>query len=378
MNTIIENAVAYTKQFIKIPSESSIPCATDKLSPESGMVEILAKICTEHKISCHIQEAMPGRFNFVANIPRPNVPKLLIAAHLDTVSATGMDEPFSAQELDGKIFGRGACDDKGPLATALSTICGLYSQKADFQYDITLLGTVDEECSMAGAAHFARERHKFDLCIALEPTGLQLINAHKGVYRCQIASHGKAAHSSSPELGENAILNMHTIISDLQKFADNLKKDPDPDLGEATLAITQIKGGTVINIIPDKCTISLDLRMLPRHDPKKISVELKSLVGKRGSVRKVFAAKAVHSDLKDRQIINFTDSLRAEGFSTVPTTAAYATDCSRLKENGPCIVWGPGSINQAHKLDEYIETKQIEGGCKILANFLTRKVAKPL
>lgn len=318
-----------------------------------------------------VQEALPGRHNFICLFPKTDAPKLLIVAHMDTVSARGMKNPFAATLENNRIYGRGACDDKGPLASAFAVLAGLTSQKVPLKYDVTFVGTVDEECSMSGAAMFAKIGESYDLCIALEPTGLQLINAHKGVYRFQVFTKGVAAHSSSPEQGDNSIVKMHAIINDLLEYGAKIGSQNDPELGKATLAITQINGGSVINIIPDRCSLSVDIRLLPIQGPQKTAAELKKLIGDRGIMRKIFSAKGIHSSLEEIHIQKFLQSLSDSGFPAQATTASYATDCSKLTEKGPCVVWGPGSIDQAHKTGEYIETSQIEGACRILCHFLT-------
>ncbi len=374
IDTIIQQAIATTRDLIQIPSESSSHTETSASSPEAGIVQYLHNVCVVENIKWMVQEALPGRYNFICRFPKSDAPKLLLLAHMDTVSALGMQTPFAASLEDNRILGRGACDDKGPLATAFSTLTGLTKQKVPLNYDVTLVGTVDEECSMSGAAMFAKIGESYDLCIALEPTGLQLINAHKGVYRFQVTTKGAAAHSSTPELGDNAIVKMQSIMGDLLEYGEKIGRQTDPELGNATLALTQVNGGTVINIIPDNCTLSVDIRLLPIQGPKETGDELKKLIGDRGSIRKIFAAKAIHSSLEEKQIQKFLQSIKQTGFSDQPTTASYATDCSKLTNKGPGIVWGPGYIDQAHKLDEYIEISQIEGACKILSHFLAGNV----
>jgi acetylornithine deacetylase len=368
---IIRQAIATTRDLIQIPSESSSHTETSAASPEAGIIEYLTRVCQAENLKCMAQEALPGRYNFICRFPKTEAPKLLLLAHMDTVSAQGMKKPFAATLKDGAIHGRGACDDKGPFSTAFAVLTGLRRQKVPLNYDVTFVGTVDEECSMSGAAMFAKSSGDYDLCVALEPTGLQLINAHKGVYRFQVITKGKAAHSSAPERGDNAIVKMHSIMGDLLAYGEKIAQQSDPDLGNASLAMTQINGGTVINIIPDKCTLSVDIRLLPLQGPKQTGSELKKLVGDRGAIRKIFATKAIHSSLEEQEIQLFQKSIQTAGFSAQAATAAYATDCSKLTRKGPCVVWGPGHIEQAHKPEEYIEISQIEGACRILTHYLT-------
>ena len=123
------------------------------------------------------------------------------------------------------IFGRGACDDKGPLAAGLAAILDLHRDLGVAPaYDITFAGSIDEECTMSGAERLAAELDGWDLCIALEPTDLKIIRAHKGVYRCRVTTRGKAAHSSHPEKGRNAITAMIPIINDIDELRVRLAR----------------------------------------------------------------------------------------------------------------------------------------------------------
>ncbi len=370
----VEQTISLIQELIRIPSESSGQTETAAACPEKALVTHLAGLCSTLGITHEVQEVKPGRENFIAHFPTPGAPRLLIVAHLDTVSAAGMAGPFLGIISDERIWGRGACDDKGPLATALSTLLQLHEQHQQLRYDVTFAATVDEECSLAGAAALKRQIAAWDLCLCLEPTNLKIVKAHKGVYRCLITALGKAVHSSTPELGENAIIGMIEVIHDLQIFGYRLSRKKNPDLGKATLAITQIKGGTSINTIPDRCEISVDIRLLPEHHPPLVGSAIQQLIGTRGTVDDLFIARGMQTDMDNPLIREFQQALRATGHPEEAVTAGYATDCSELHDNGPCIIWGPGDISQAHQLDEHIEISQIEAACEVLAAFLCEPI----
>lgn len=370
----ITQTIALIQELIRIPSESSGQTLTDAVSPEKDLVDRLAALCTSAGIANETQEVCPGRANFITRFPNSGAAKLLIVAHLDTVSAAGMEDPFSGHIKEEKIWGRGACDDKGPLATALSTLLHLHRQQQRLRYEVIFAATVDEECSLAGAAALKEKIGTWDLCLCLEPTSLRIIKAHKGVYRCRITSHGKAVHSSAPELGQNAILGMHEIINDLNLFGFRLARHKNPELGKATLAITQIKGGTSINTIPDRCEISVDIRLLPEHHPPMIESTLQHMIGRRGTVETLFTARGMQTDMATPLIQEFQQTLQAAGLPSEAVTAGYATDCSELHDCGPCIIWGPGHIGQAHQLDEHIEISQITEAIRVLEEFLCPRV----
>lgn len=363
--------VALCQQLIRQPSESSDPTLTVAACPEAGVFQVLADHCQAAGVSWEPRPALPNRPNFIAHFPRPGAAKLLITGHMDTVSGRGMRDGFSGALRDDRLHGRGACDDKGPLALALGTLLELKRRQIPLTYDVTLAATVDEECSLGGASQLLASLPPWQLCLGLEPTGLRLVAAHKGVFRCQVETTGLAAHASTPDLGRNAILAMHPIISDLYQFGKHLHKQRDPELGPATLAITQIQGGSSTNTIPDRCVITLDLRLLPKQEPGQLAAAIQDLVGIRGMVRDIFAAPGLQTEMRQPLIKSFQNCLAAHGVDPKPTTAAFATDCSMLGQGGPCVIWGPGHIAQAHQVEEFIELKQLESAWRILRQFLT-------
>ena len=363
--------IALTQELIALPSESSNPTRTPAVAPEAAMVDFLCRLAAAHGINCRREPVTGARENFVAEFPgRAGAPRLLLTAHLDTVSAAGMDAPFAAALRNEKIHGRGACDDKGPLATALAALLELRTRGRELAYQVTLAGTVDEECSMSGAAALAAAG-PWDLVIALEPTSLRMITAHKGVYRCEITTKGRAAHSSAPEQGKNAIMAMCGVINDLTTLEYRLRRRHHPTLGRATLAVTRIEGGTSVNIIPESCRAAVDIRLLPDHDPDGMARTVANLVGWRGTVETTFMAGAMATSEDEPLVKAFAATLAAHGHEAEAATAAYATDCSRLHHQGPCLVWGPGDIAQAHQRDEYISVEQLRAAQAVLMDFLT-------
>lgn len=368
-----DQAVALIQKLIRIPSESSGQTETDGACPERALATYLAGLCAAQGVSHEVREVRPGRPNFIARFPRPGAPRVLIVGHLDTVSAAGMDEPFSGVVREEKIWGRGACDDKGPLATALSTLLQLYGQGRELRYEVIFAATIDEECSLAGAAALREWIGSWDLCLCLEPTGLKVVKAHKGVYRCRITAHGKAVHSSAPELGHNAILTMMAIIKDLQLFEFRFTRHKNPELGKGSLAVTLIRGGTSINIIPDHCEISVDIRLLPEHFPPMVANAIRQMVGQRGMVEDLFVARGMQTEMDSPLIREFQETLRSGGYPEEGEVAGYATDCSELQDGGPCIIWGPGHIAEAHQLTEHIEIEQVKSAAWILEAFLCQE-----
>jgi len=373
----LPDPVTLASSLVRIPSESSDPVATDPAAPEREMVAYLASICRDAGIKHRTSEARPNRENLVVRLPKPGAPRLLIAGHLDTVSGRGMNEPFGGGLKEGSLWGRGACDDKGPLAAGLTAILDLHARGIAPVFDVTFAGTVDEECTMAGAEQLAREIEGFDLCLALEPTDLKVITAHKGVYRFIIITRGKAVHSSHPEKGENAIDRMLPILRDLETLGAELRQREHTELGRASLAVTRIQGGASLNIIPDYCEAAVDIRLLPEMTIGDTADRIRRLIGDRGEVLEVYTGEGINTDPETPLIRDFLATLRAAEVEPGPTTASFATDCSRLHHLGPCVVWGPGDISHAHQITEHIPVSQLERATKILISFLSGKSHEP-
>lgn len=366
----LPDPVTLTSSLVRIPSESSDPIATDPAGPERQVVAYLASICRAAGIEHRTSEVSPGRENLLVRLPSPGAPRLLIVAHLDTVSGRGMSAPFGGDLREGSLWGRGACDDKGPLAAGLAAVLDLHARGVRPAFDLTFVGTVDEECTMAGAEQLAREIAGFELCLALEPTDLKVINAHKGVYRFMVITRGRAVHSSHPEKGENAISRMLPLLRDLEGLGRELAERRHPRLGKASLAITRVAGGASLNIIPDYCEAGVDIRLLPEMSVAGTAALVREVVGERGEVVEVYTGEGINTEMDNPLISRFMAANRAVGVEPGPITAAFATDCSRLHHLGPCLVWGPGDIAQAHRINEHVPVSQLERATTILKNFL--------
>lgn len=369
----VQQAVELTRQFIQIPSESSESTLTDPTAPETIMEKKLLDFATKTGLQAFRLPVTDKRSNVIIEFGGKG-PRLLVVGHMDTVSAKGMADPFSARLDNGSIFGRGACDDKGPLASALAVLAWMKTEGYTPAFDLTFAATVDEECSLAGAERLATWIDSFDLCLALEPTELRIVCAHKGGLRLRVQTTGKAVHSSSPERGINAIDKMLPVIEALQGFRQRLaQQTAHPFCGRDTLSFTTLQAGSSSNIIPDACTMTVDIRLQPGSKPEDVYRALCEVVPKETTIDLLFAGAGIETDCNLPTIQKLSAAIADCGITPGPVAANYATDCSRLARKGPCIVWGPGNIRQAHQLDEFIETRQIAIAVNILKKFLCGK-----
>lgn len=362
--SVLNEAIELTRQLVAIPSENGGgPC-------EQAMHEYLGAYLTQRGMAWQSMPAGEGRQNLVVRLPSPDRPRVVIIGHMDTVSAQGMTRPFAGDLRDGRILGRGACDDKGPLATALVTLLHLRERKTLLKYDVTIVASCDEESGMRGARAVADTMDSFDLCIALEPTLCRVANTHKGLCRFVIETAGRAAHSSQPQHGVNAIEKMLKISEGLSQYGQELSKSRDAELGKSTLTITQISGGAAPNIVPEYCSLVIDVRLLPGEDASRVQEDVVRLCGADATVRTLISCAGIRTDAQIVLVRALRDAIGDEGGDGNPVAAHYSTDCSQLAHLGPCVVWGPGSIAQAHSANEYIEVAEIDRASRVLWRFL--------
>ncbi|RMD57352.1 M20 family peptidase, partial [Candidatus Parcubacteria bacterium] len=258
-------------------------CPPDAKAPgvggEGPLADYVGRLLAANGFRVEMHEIAPGRPNLTA-LPRkylPDQPLLVLEAHLDTVSAENMVvDPFRAEIKDGRMFGRGACDTKGTMAAMLAALVEVTSS-TDLHFNVGFVGTAHEEGGGVGARHLVEAGFKADAVLVGEPTSLQPVVAHKGLLRFAITTQGRACHSSRPQQGENAIDRMWAVQADLyqrfEPFWQALSSQ-----GDNTLSLNTIRGGSFINIVPDRCRIEVDARYEPGTDTDKALSELKAVL----------------------------------------------------------------------------------------------------
>lgn len=364
---------------------------------ESRLTNYLEKFFRALDIPLLRQSVAPHRDNLLARIDPPNRslgegPLLLIDVHQDTVPVDRMQiEPFAAKTEGMRMYGRGACDVKGGMAAILTAVHQLTEEKDKQIPTIVVACTVNEENGFCGAKEITKLWEdksisdflgkKPDACIVTEPTELQVITRHKGVVRWRCHTQGKAAHSSQTTQVENAIYRMGHVLQQLEQYAEHVlpKFGNDALCGPATLSVGTIKGGVSVNTIPDRCTIEIDRRLLPTECPevayKQIINHLKTLnnVGIELEHDRVMLSANGLSDNQNKPLADFMlRTIRNIDPACTIQGAPYATNAGILASSGiPVVVFGPGSIDQAHTDDEWIDTAQVKIASEILFNLAT-------
>ncbi len=364
----MSEVIKLLREMVATPSVScGLHGQPDEIHGEGRMVELVADFWSRHHIDCEIQHVHPGRENVIARVEGGSGPSLLLEAHTDTVEVENMEiAPFDPVVRDGRLYGRGACDDKASLAAMM---IGLRNAAANgLAGTVTLAATADEECGFYGARRLIESGFRADGAVVGEPTSLQIVVAHKGACRVDVFTHGKAAHSSEPDKGDNAIYQMAEIVLALRQYAVSLRDRPKhPLVGGPTCCVSLVRGGQAPNIVPDRCEITVDRRMVPGETSVGTKKEMDAVIASA-------AGDAVRwsSEMKLDDFILETDPdspivIRAQQAIGAVTGDAsligvqYGTDASKFAHAGiPSVVLGPGSIKQAHTAIEYVATDQVE------------------
>ena len=365
---------------VRIPSVNT---AYDATSSEAGMVEYLKRFFETVGIETWEQEVFSGRHNLIARLPgRDSSRRVILEAHTDTVSTAGMSiPPFEPNIRDGCLYGRGACDTKGGLAAMMHAIAALKSEGVTPPCDVWLAAVVDEEFSYRGIVKLC-EGLSGHAAIVAEPTELRVVVASKGVLRWGIKVQGRAAHSSKPHLGINAINHMARLVMALEENHQRLSTRPHPLLGPATCNVGVIQGGVQVNFVPDCCRIEIDRRLLPGESVTDVLTHYQGLIDTLAARHPGFVAtmedpmlvdEALHTET-DARVVQLASQILGElGLNPDPCGVPFGSDASKLSRQGlPSIVFGPGSIDRAHAAAEFVEIDQVLRAFEFYRTFLCR------
>ena len=303
---------------------------------------------------------------------------IILSGHTDVVpvSKGWSTDPFIATIKDDKLFGRGSCDMKGFIACVLAYVPELSSVNLD--RDIHFSFTFDEETACIGAPLLIKElkkrRIQDGICIIGEPTKMKIIDAHKGMNEYTIHFEGLAGHSSQPNKGVNAIEYASRYVSKLLELRKELikraPKDCIFDPPYSTLSIGGISGGIAHNVIADKCKVEWETRPVVKEDGIFVTEQIESFVKKdllpemkktfpESNIRKEIIGEVIgFNRVNESQACEFVSSITGDNSREV---VSFGTEAGLFQEIGiSTVVCGPGSIKQAHKIDEFIELNELK------------------
>lgn len=306
---------------------------------------------------------------------------IVLSGHTDVVPVDGQDwlsNPFKAEIRGNKLYGRGACDMKGFIACALNLLpqAVALSQQGQLRKPLHLALSFDEEVGCLGAPLMLEELSQRginpDYCIVGEPSSMKMVVAHKGisVFRCSV--HGKSAHSSLTHQGVNAISYAAKLIGFIDELASQLAQsdqvDPMFDVPYSTLSIGTIEGGTATNIVPNLCEFTFDYRNLPSMGTQDILPVIEQRITELNQqMQQVDSQTGIKIEqLESVPAMTDTESEALQQLiaglvqSSARHKVAYATEGGQFTNAGiATVICGPGSIEQAHKADEYVELAQL-------------------
>lgn len=360
---------------------------------EEAVANYLGELLSRHGIDSKKVQYAEKRASLVSEIGDGGNRVLGLSGHMDVVDAGDPSKwtypPFEATEKDGKLYGRGSTDMKSGLAAMVIAMIELKDEKKNLPGKVKLLATVGEEVGELGAEQLTSEGYADDLdaLVIGEPSGPRIWYAHKGSMNYTVTSYGKNAHSSMPEFGVNAIDNLALFYNEVEKFVASVK-ETNPLLGNFTHNATVISGGNQVNSIPELAKMQGNIRTIPEVDNDEIKNVFAKIIDKLNAEKNVklelvwdYDKLPVFSD-KDSDIAKIGQVAyeKQAGQKIDLVTSPGTTDAAefiKAKKEFPVIIFGPGVIETAHQIDEYVAienyTDMIEVYKEMIIQFLAEK-----
>jgi acetylornithine deacetylase len=285
---------------------------------------------------------------------------------------------FDPKLAGGRMYGRGSCDTKAGMAALLAALERVLAA-GSLRRNVIVVGEADEEMGSQGVRDVLQglDGRRPDWVLATEPTKLELVTRHKGRLTLELSAQGQACHASDPDAGHNAIVTMARATLALAELHMRLRRSRDASLGPGTLAVTIASGGQAPNIVPDRAHVIVDRRMLPSESVESVQMEILAAlreagVGERVRIETCSLDKDPLETRDDAACVRHCQAALARcALPTATTVAAFGTDAGPFASAGlPGVVLGPGSIEQAHTADEWVDTAQVDTMTDVLVALL--------
>jgi succinyl-diaminopimelate desuccinylase len=374
-----DSIVSLARELIALPT----PVTSTGEGHEMEAANALARRLRSSCFKVMLQDVMENRPNLIATLKgKGGGQTLMLNGHLDTVEAENMVVPPFEGKVDGeKLVGRGAVDMKGALAAFVVAGEAIQRLGVELKGDLIISGCVDEEGKGAGGQAMAKSLEGVDGAIVGEATGMKIGVAHKGLTFITLHTYGRATHGSTPHLGVNAITGMVKVLNAIDsELPRRLEAKRHKALGAPTYNVGVIRGGYRPNVVPDRCEIEVDRRMVPGETVESVLAEMESVLDvarSEDASLKVDAqaldwAKAVPMEIsRDEKIVqSIVKCLQASGRQAEVSTVPYWTDASSFVNLAgiPTVVFGPGDIGQAHSATESIDVEELVEYSKLIAS----------
>ena len=366
----------WLSRLVRIPSVAPLQAGARAGTPgEAALADALEGWFRELGGEVEREEVLPGRHNLYATWKGDSDGWAAVDVHMDTVGVEQMTtEPFSGDVRGGRVYGRGSVDTKATLAVVLALLEQLSAEGRRPRTNLLVTATVDEEVDASGAPAFAawvrRQGLALDHLAVAEPTHCAPVIGHKGLLRMEFIIQGEPAHSSQPHLGKNAVTAAAHLITALDAEHSRLQSlDATTPLGAPTLTVTIVQGGTGANVVPDRCVVTIDRRMVPGEDVDELQTWLCQIATDACplpfTVKRLKHINAFGQSPESPWVRQLTAwSGQTPGYAPYGTNAwAYG---GLAKE---CVVIGPGSIDQAHGVEEWVEISELEKLAEIYAKW---------
>lgn len=370
-----QDVVSLLQQLVRIPSVNPDNAPGTEQIGEETLAVFLSGWLESIGAEVALEEIKPGRPNLIARFaPLDGRPRILLGPHLDTVGVGGMTvEPFGGDIKDGKLWGRGASDTKGPMAAMLWALHENRDALAELPVAVDFVAFMGEESGQWGSKDFAKNhgRH-YGFALVGEPTSMQIVHVTKGSMWATLRATGKAAHSSQPERGENAILKLTRALDQLDHhLGHQLATFTHPVLGRSTMNVGMIRGGARPNIVPDHAEAEIDIRITPALAAAGGALKLLTETIEFHDLPVKIVRQHENPPMETEAAHPMIQALLATDSATGLAGAPWFSDAAHLANGGiPSICIGPGSIDQAHTVDEFIEISALEQGARFFSDFI--------
>ncbi|MGE7920080.1 M20 family metallopeptidase [Viridibacillus sp. NPDC093762] len=374
-----EVVIQLTRELVQIPSVYREGIAD---ANETKVALYVAEYLKDIGIQTHIEEVVPGRPNVIGIIDSGKPGKtLLFEGHTDVVTEGNVDAwtygPFSAEIVDGRMYGRGTNDTKGNLACMITAVQSILKDKEEFCGKIILCIPVDEEGMMLGIKHFIKQgwADGIDGAIICEPQENNVSIAQRGAMRIRVDVYGKMAHGAISWSGINPNWRMARLIVELEKLEkeeqERLGEDPYLKWPSITPTILQapVKGDAQINVIPDHCMMTLDIRTIPQQDHDELLNKINAIIMRLKQDDSDFNVELTILDNrpstfteKDHPVVQAVyDAVKeVTGEEPIYNGVPGATDGTFLHMHGvPIVTIGAGDREIPHQINEYVDIEEL-------------------
>jgi len=377
--------ISLTKNLIKIQSQNPP-------GDEKEISEYLIERLKEIGLKVKTYDYKPNRPNVIGTFSTGKKGStLMFNGHTDTVPI-GKKTLWTIDALEGKvkndkIYGRGASDMKGSLAAMIVGTETVLNYSTEFKGNLILSFVADEEVTGFGTKDLVDRGYKADCAVVGEPTELKVQTAHKGVAYVKIVTKGEAAHGSLPHTGINAINQAVRVCSAIGKMECELGNKKHALLGSPTINIGTIKGGIKTNVVPDYCEMTVDRRLIPGETSDMVKKEFEDVISQlkdkdnnfNAEVDIINFAEPSETSPNERIVKIARSSVKKVIGKDLGVTPFPATCDMRFLVNQahiPTVILGPGSLHQAHTIDEYVEVNQVLDATKIYALIILKVLGK--